>query len=74
MSNQCHSSQLGYQESVLKTFPGTGHLCSHDMVADCDIFLVNLYVWLTFSSCYGCIPLVLGLIGSEGCLSTPCHS
>ena len=24
--------------------------------------LVNLYIWLTISSCYGSIPLTLGLI------------
>ena len=36
--------------------------------------LVNLYIWLTISSCYGSITLTLVLIGREGGLSTLCHS
>ena len=36
--------------------------------------LVTLYIWLTISSCYGSIPLALGLIGRDGGLSTLCHS
>ena len=32
------------------------------------------YIWLTISSCYGSIPLALGLIGRGGGLSTLCHS
>ena len=36
--------------------------------------LVNLYIRLTISSCYGSIPLALGLIGGDGGLSTLCHS
>ena len=36
--------------------------------------LVNLYIWLTISSCYGSIPLALGVIGRDGGLSTLCHS
>ena len=32
------------------------------------------YIWLTISSCYGSIPLALGLIGRDGSLSTLCHS
>ena len=33
-----------------------------------------VYIWLTISSCYGSIPLTLGLIGRDGGLSTLCHS
>ena len=33
-----------------------------------------MYIWLTISSCYGSIPLALGLIGRGGGLSTLCHS
>ena len=33
-----------------------------------------MYVWITLSSCYGSIPLTLGLIGRDGGLSTLCHS
>ena len=33
-----------------------------------------VYIWLTISSCYGSIPLALGLIGRDGGLSTLCHS
>ena len=36
--------------------------------------LVNLYIWLTISSCYGLIPLTLGLIGRDGGLSNLYHS
>ena len=36
--------------------------------------LVNLYIWLTFSSCCGSIRLSLGLIGRDGGLSTLHHS
>ena len=32
--------------------------------------LVNLYIWLTISSCYGSIPLTLVLIERDGGLST----
>ena len=35
--------------------------------------LVNLYIWLTISSCYGSIPLVVGLKGRDGGLGTLCH-
>ena len=38
------------------------------------VCIVNLYIWLTISSCYGSIPLALGLIGRAGGLSTLCHS
>ena len=34
----------------------------------------NLYIWLTISSCYGSIPLTLGLTGRDGGLSTLCRS
>ena len=33
-----------------------------------------MYAWLTISSCYGLIPLALGLIGRDGGVSTLCHS
>ena len=33
-----------------------------------------VYIWLTISSCYGSIPLTLGLIWRDGGLSTLCHS
>ena len=36
--------------------------------------LVNLYIWLTISSCCSSIPLTSGLIGRDGGLSTLCHS
>ena len=36
--------------------------------------LVNFYMWFTISSCYGSIPLTLGLIERIGGLSTLCHS
>ena len=36
--------------------------------------LVNLYIWITILSCYSSVPLILGLIGRDGGLSTLCHS
>ena len=36
--------------------------------------LVNLYIWLIISSCYGSIPLTLELIRRDGGLNTLCHS
>ena len=44
---------------------GWGSLCH---------LLVNLYTWLTISSCSGSIPLTLELIERDGGLSTLCHS
>ena len=35
--------------------------------------LVNLYIWLAILSCYGSIPLAIGLIGRDGGLSTLCR-
>ena len=55
-------------------FPGPGYLCSKDGVVWLCHSLVNLYIWLTISSCYGSILLTLGLMGRDGDLSTLCHS
>ena len=62
------------QQRVLKTFPGPGYLRFEDGVAWLWHLLVNLYMWLTISSCYGSIPLTLGLIGRDGGLNTLCNS
>ena len=35
---------------------------------------VYIYIWLTISSCYGSIPLALGLIGRDSGLRPLCHS
>ena len=43
-------------------------------LSNLHMWLVNLYIWLTISSCYGSIPLTLGLIGRDGGLSTLYHS
>ena len=61
-------------KKVLKTFPGPGYLRSEDRVVCLWHSLVNLYIWLTISSCYGSLPLVLGLIRRDGGLSTLCHN
>ena len=50
---------------VLKTFRGTGYLHSKDGVVWPWHPLVYFYIWLTISSCYGSIPLTLGLIVRE---------
>ena len=38
------------------------------------LIFFHIYIWLTISSCYGSIPLALGLMGRDGGLSTLCHS
>ena len=35
---------------------------------------MHINIWLTISSCYGSIPLALGLKGRDGGLSILCHS
>ena len=70
----CHSSEFACKQSVLKTFPGPGYLHTNDWVVWLWHPLVNLYVWLTISSCYRSIPLALGWIVRDGGLSTLCHS
>ena len=74
LSTLCHSYGFPSQQRVLKTFPGPGYLRSEDGVVWLWHLLVNLYIWLTISSCNGSIPLTLGLIGRDGGLSTLCHS
>ena len=69
-----HSCGFACQQRVLKTFPGPGYLSSDDGVVWLWHPLVNLYIWVTISSCYGSIPLALGLTGRDGRLSTLCHS
>ena len=64
----CHSCGFACQQGVLKTLPGPGYLRSVDGVVWLWHLLVNLYIWLTISSCYG--SLTLGLIGRDGGLST----
>ena len=61
------------QQRALKTFPGPGYLHSKDGVVWLYP-LVNLYIWLTISSCYGSTPGASGLIGRDRGLSTLCHS
>ena len=74
VSMLCHSCRFAYHQRVLKTFPGPGYLHpEYGIVWLCHL-LVNLYIWLTFSSCYGSIPLTLELIGRDVGLSTLCHS
>ena len=70
----CHSCGFSCQQRVLKTFPGPDSLQSDDGVIWLWHELVNLYIWLTISSCYGSIHLGLGLIVRDGGLSTLCHS
>ena len=65
-----HSCVFACQQRVLKTFHGTGYLRSGDGVVWLWHWLVNLYIWLTISSCYGSMLLALGLIWRDGGLST----
>ena len=74
LSNLCHSYGFACQQRVLKTFHGTGYHCSEDGVVWPWNLLVNLYIWLTISSCYSSLPLTLGLIGRDGGSRTLSHS
>ena len=65
-----HSHGFACQQRVLKTFPGPGYLHFEDGVVWLRHWLVNLYIWLTISSCYNSIPLALGLLGRDSILST----
>ena len=73
-STLCHSCGFACQQRVLKTFPGFYYLRSEDGVVWLWHWLVNLYIWLTISSCYDSISLTLGLIARDGSLSTLCQS
>ena len=74
LSTLYYSCWFAYQKKVLKTFPGTGYLPSEDGVVGLWHLLVNLYIYLTISSCYGYIRLALRLIGKDGYKNTLCHS
>ena len=74
LSTLCHSCGLDFQQRVLKTFPGPRYLHSLDRVVWLWHPLLNLYIWLSISSCYSSIPLVFGLIVRDAGLSTLCHS
>ena len=74
LSILCHSCGFACKQRGLKTFPGHGYLHTDDGVVWLWHPLVNLYVWLTISSCYGSVPLVSGLIVMDGGLGTLCHS
>ena len=65
-----HSCEFACQQRVWKTFPGPGYLRYEDRIVWRYHFLVNLYIFLTISSCYGSILFTLGLIGTYGVLST----
>ena len=69
----CHSCGYACQQGVLKTFPLPGSFNSEDGVVWLWHPLVNLYKWLTISSCYGSIPLALVLIVRDDGLSSLCH-
>ena len=73
LSTLCLSCGFTCQRRGLKTFSGPGYLRSEDGVVWLWHLLVNLYIWLTISSCSGSIPLI-GLIRRDGGLSTLCHS
>ena len=74
LSTLCHSCRFPCQQSVLKTFLGTGYLHFEDGVVWLSHPFVNLYIWLTIWSCYGSIPVAVGLTERDGGLSTFCHS
>ena len=57
LSTLCQGCGFACQQRVLKTFPSPGYLRSEDGVVQLCHSLVNFYIWLTLSSCYGSIPL-----------------
>ena len=74
LSTLCHSCRFACQQRVPKTFPVSGSLHSGYGVVCLWHPMVNLYIWLNISSCYGSIPLALGLIMSYCGLITLCQS
>ena len=72
LSTLCQSCESARQQKVLKTFPDTGYLLSEDTLVWLWYFLVNLYIWLTISSCYGWI-ITYGLTVHKGgmCFEQP---
>ena len=74
LSTLCHICKFACQQKVLKTFPGPGYLRSEDEIVWLWHLFVNLYIWLTSSSCYGSILLTFVLIKRDGGLSTLRHS
>ena len=74
LSILCQSFIFCSQKWVLKTFPLPDYLRSEDGVVWLWHLLVHFYTWLSISSSYASIPFVLGLIMSDGGLSTLCHS
>ena len=71
LSTLCHSCRFACQHRVTKTFPGPSYLQGWGSLWH---LLVNLYIYLTISFCYGSIPLTLGLIRRDGGLRTLCQS
>ena len=74
LSPLCPSCGFAGQKIVLKTFSGIGSLHSDDGIVWLWHPLVYLYIWLIISSCYGSLPLPLGLIGRDCGLSSLCDS
>ena len=74
LSTLSHGCGLACQQMVVQTFPLWWSLHSDDGVVWLWHPLVNWYIWLNISSCYGSIPLAWGLIGSYCGLSTLCQS
>ena len=72
LSTLCHSYEFAFQQRVLKTFPCTGYLRSEDEVVCLWYLLVNVYMWVTISTCCGSIPLSLVLIERDCGLITLC--
>ena len=74
LSTLCRSGRFPREQRVLKIIPGPGYLHSEDGVVWLCNPRLNLYIWVTISSCDGSISLGLGLILRDGGLITLCDS
>ena len=69
-----HRCEFACQQKVPKTFPGPGYLRSNDVVVWLWHSLLNLYIWLIISSCYGSMHLALCFIDGDAGLRTLCYN
>ena len=62
LNTLCQNCGFDYQQRVLKTFPGHGHIRSKEGVVLLAFTGEFLYIWLIIPFSCGSIPLILVLI------------